>query len=301
MTTLPLGELAALCTAICWTLSSLAFTEAAKRMGSLALNLVRLVIAFAFLTLACFVRRGHVLPTDATPHAWAWLIPSGVVGFLVGDMCLFRAFLLIGPRLSMLIMSLVPPIAAVLGWVGLGEVLTPLDWAAMIVTLGGVAWVVLERTPPPEDEAAIVVKPARGYALAVVGALGQAGGLLLSKVGMGDYDAMAATQIRVMAGIASYVVLFFAIRFWGEVGKAIRHRTGMGFATLGAATGPFLGVTLSLVAIQHTQTGIAATIMSITPVMIIPFVMVIHKEKVSLRAAIGAVVAVGGVAILWLS
>lgn len=308
---IPYGELAALGTALCWTASSLAFTAAARRMGSLALNLIRLVIALAFLTLACAARRGMPLPTDASPRAWLWLSVSGVVGFVVGDMALFKAFLLIGPRLSMLVMSLVPPIAAVLGWVALGEVIQPFDWAAMVVTLAGVMWVVLEQSPRPEAPAGVRAAGeaagappearARGYALALMGAVGQAGGLVLSKVGMGGYDPVAATQIRVIAGVAAYAALFFALGFWGPVMKAARHRAGVGYAALGAAVGPFLGVTLSLVAIQNTQTGVAATIMSITPVLIIPFVILIHKERVSLRAALGALVAVGGVALLWLS
>jgi drug/metabolite transporter (DMT)-like permease len=301
---IPYGELAALGTALCWTASSLAFTVAAKRMGSLALNLVRLMLALGFLTLAGYARRGMLLPTDASLEAWVWLSISGVVGFVVGDMCLFRAFVEIGPRLSMLVMALVPPIAAVAGWLTLNEVLRPIDWLAMAVTLGGVAWVVLERAQTPrieEPEAGTGSRSARGYLLAFGGAVGQAGGLLLSKAGMKDYDPVAATQIRVIAGTLTYAALFVALGWWGHAVRAARDRRGLGFAALGAFAGPFLGVTLSLVAIQHTQTGVAATIMSITPVLIIPFVMVLHKERVSMRAALGALVAVGGVAILWLS
>jgi drug/metabolite transporter (DMT)-like permease len=297
---IPYGELAALATALCWTASSLAFTAAAKRLGSLALNLIRLLIALALLTLANAVQRGLPLPTDATPEAWAWLSVSAAAGLVIGDMALFRAFVLIGARLSMLIMALSPPMTAVLGWIALGEELDPLDWLAMAVTLGGVAWVVLERSPPPKEEAPSLEKPMRGYLFALLGAAGQSGGLVLSKVGMKDYDPVAATQIRVITGVAMYVVLFLALGWWGHVLRGLKHPSGMGYAALGAMAGPFLGITLSLVAIQRTQMGVAATIMSIVPVLIIPFVILINKEKVSARAALGAGVAVGGVALLWL-
>lgn len=297
---IPYGELAALGTALCWTASSLAFTAAAKRLGSLALNLIRLFIALGLLTLVNAIRRGLPLPLDATPEAWAWLSVSAAVGFVIGDMALFRAFLLIGARLSMLVMALSPPITAVLGWVALGEKLRPLDWLAMGVTLAGVGWVVLERSPSAKEEAPPLEMPIRGYLLALLGAFGQSGGMLLSKVGMKDYDAVAATQIRVIAAVALYAVLFLFLGWWGHVLRALKHTSGMGFAALGATAGPCLGVTLSLVAIQHAPMGVAATIMSIVPVLIIPFVIVIQKEKVSARAALGAGVAVGGVALLWL-
>jgi drug/metabolite transporter (DMT)-like permease len=297
---IPYGELAALATALCWTASSLAFTAAAKRLGSLALNLIRLLIALALLTLANAVQRGLPLPTDATPEAWAWLSVSAAAGLVIGDMALFRAFVLIGARLSMLIMALSPPMTAVLGWIALGERLDPLDWLAMAVTLAGVAWVVLERSSPPTEEAPSLEKPMRGYLFALLGAAGQSGGLVLSKVGMKDYDPVAATQIRVITGVAMYLVLFLALGWWGHVLRGLKHPSGMGYAALGAMAGPFLGITLSLVAIQRTQMGVAATIMSIVPVLIIPFVILINKEKVSARAALGAGVAVGGVALLWL-
>jgi drug/metabolite transporter (DMT)-like permease len=284
--------------------SSLAFTAAGRRIGSLSLNLIRLVLAIGFLTPFCWLRRGLPLPTDAGGEAWAWLSLSGVVGFVLGDLCLFRAFVTIGPRLSTLIMALVPPIAAALGWWWLGERLGRLDLLGMAVTLGGVVWVVLERRPGDRardaGSSAGARAPPGGLALALLGAVGQAVGLVLSKVGMKQYDPFAATQIRIFAGIACYALLFVAIRWWGRVIQGVRDRRGMVFATIGAMAGPFLGVSLSLVAVQRTETGVAATLMATTPVLIIPAIMVIHRERVSARAALGAAIAVGGVAVLWL-
>jgi drug/metabolite transporter (DMT)-like permease len=291
------GELAALGTACCWTVTALAFESAGKRVGSLPVNLIRLVLGLAFLSVFGAISRGLPLPTDASPQAWLWLSASGLVGFAFGDLCLFQALVVIGARLSILLMALVPPLTALLGWVVLGERLDVLEWLGMALTIGGVAWVVLER---PQTERGPRNVRLGGILLGIGGALGQAVGLVLSKYGMGRYDAFAATQIRVLAGLAGFAVVFFAIGGWGKVFAALRDRGAMARTGLGAFFGPFLGVSLSLVAVQYAATGVAATIMAIQPVLILAPAAMIQKERVSLRAILGAVVAVGGAALLFL-
>ena len=294
------GQLAALGTATCWAFSALAFDAAARRMGALTLNLIRLVIAFSFLTLAAWAMRGLPLPTDATPHAWAWLAVSGLVGFVFGDLCLFRAFVLIGARLSMLMMSLAPPLTAIIGWLVLGETLSGRDLVGMVLTVSGIAWAVLERNPPAADSAPEVRPSFTGLALAFGGALGQAAGLVLSKLGMGSYDAVAATQVRVLAGAAGFALLYFPLRWWPKVGAALRDRRALGFASIGAFFGPCVGVSLSLYAVRNTVAGVAASIMALTPVLIIPLVVLVRRERVGWGGILGAAVAVFGVVLLFL-
>jgi drug/metabolite transporter (DMT)-like permease len=292
------GELAALGTACCWTVTALAFESAGKRVGSLPVNLIRLVGGLAFLAAFGALRRGLPLPTDATPHAWLWLSASGLAGFTFGDLCLFRALVVLGARLSILLMALVPPLTALIGWAILGERLGTWDWLGMALTVAGVAWVTLERREDPVGRAA---RPSRsGILLGLGGALGQAVGLVLSKLGMGAYDAFAATQIRVLAGIAGFVVVFFVVGWWPRVGAALRDRGAMARVGLGAFFGPFLGVSLSLLAVQHAAAGVAATIMAIQPVLILAPAALLGHERISLRAAAGAVLAVGGAALLFL-
>ena len=298
MFTAHLGELAALGTAGCWTVTAMAFESAGRRVGSLSVNLIRLVLAFVFISLFCLATRGRLLPDDATPHAWLWLSVSGLVGFSIGDLCLFRAFVLVGARTSMLIMALVPPITALLGWVLLGEKLTGLDWTGMAITLCGVAWVVMERQKKKDGVRTSL--PTSGILLAFLGAVGQAVGLVLSKLGMGDYNPFAATQIRIVAGIAGFVILFSIVGWWPRVTSALKDRGAFARINLGAFFGPFLGVSLSLAAVQYTKTGVASTIMSIVPVLIIPPAILIFKERVGLRAVLGSALAVTGVALLFL-
>lgn len=269
-------------------------------MGSLTLNLVRLVIAFLLITIICFVRRGTLFPFDASLRTWGWLIASGFVGYVFGDICLFRAFVLIGPRLSMLIMALAPPMTALLGFFLLNERISSLGLIGMIITTLGVVWVVRERPESKSSNAETMDKDSlkQGVLLGLGGAVGQAGGIVLSKVGMGDFDPIASGQIRILAGIFGFSAVFSAIGWWKNVPAAIADKTAMKYASMGAFIGPLCGVSLSLFAVQHTETGIAATIMSTTPVLIIPILILSGQERVSARAGMGALVAVIGVAML---
>jgi drug/metabolite transporter (DMT)-like permease len=303
------GELAALGTAGCWVASSLAFEAAGRRVGSLTVNLIRLVMAIALGALAGGVLRGLPLPTDATPRAWLWLSISGLVGFTFGDLFLFRAFVVLGARLSSLMMALVPPLTAIIGWALLGEVLAGRELAGMALTVGGVVWALLERMrrtggrtagrpgglAPPAPPAPTFA----GVALGLGGALGQACGLVLSKLGMGGYDPFAATQIRVLAGTAGYAALFTVLGRWARVARALAARRAMAHTAAGAFFGPFLGVSLSLLAVQHTLTGVAASIMATTPVLIIPVVVLLGRERVGPGGWLGAALAVAGVALLF--
>ncbi len=298
------GEIAGILTAIFWTVTSLAFESAGKRVGSLAVNLIRLVIAFFFIGFYSWAVRGFFFPTDATFFQWKWLALSGLIGFVIGDLLLFQAFVVVGARISMLMMALAPPFTALIGWMMLGEVLSAQNFLGMAVTLTGIIIVVLKRETISQNGKNIKrLKSSysvQGILLALGGALGQAAGLVISKKGMGDYDAFSSTQIRVLTGIIGFSVLFFFINRWPRVQAALRNIPAMKRITLGAFFGPFLGVSFSLLAVQHTKAGIAATLMAISPVLIIPPAVILFKEKVNWKEILGAVITVGGVALFFL-
>ena len=298
------GEFAALLTAIFWTITALAFEAASRKIGSMVVNLLRLAIGFCFLTLFVYFYRGALLPLDATPRAWFYLSLSGLIGFVFGDLCLFQAFVIVGARISMLLMALAPPITALIGWLILGETLSWKSWIGMILTISGIALVVLKRHTTAESNGGFrKVKfnyPVWGILLGLGGAVGQAAGLVLSKFGMKGYDTFASTQIRVIAGIIGFSVLFTMMGFWKHAYRALDKRKPMLQLSLGAFFGPFLGVSFSLIAIKYADTGIASTIMAIVPVLIIPPSMLLYKEKVTVKELTGAVIAVSGVAMFFL-
>lgn len=293
-----LGELFALATAGCWVVTAMSFEAAGKRVGSLAVNLIRLYIGFACLVAFCGITRGLPLPLDAPPHQWFWLSLSGIVGLALGDLFLFRALVILGARISMLIMALVPLLTTLLGWLVLKETMTAMSLLGMALTVTGIALVILQRNPG--EMTFKTSQPIAGLLFALGGALGQAGGLILSKYGMGSYNAFASTQIRQIAGLVTLSVLYLFLKAWPRIWPALKNGRAMATLSLGSFFGPFLGVSFSLLALQNTNAGVASTIMAIGPVLIIPPAIILFKEKITAKEVLGAVLAVAGVAILFL-
>ncbi|MGD0653826.1 MAG: DMT family transporter [Thermoguttaceae bacterium] len=297
MDTSQLGELAAIGTAFLWTLSALAWTSAGKDMGALAMSFIRLMVTCVFLSIYGQIFLGSALPLNADGQTWLLLATSGFFGFFIADLCLFKAFLLIGPRVSLLIQSLTPPLSAIMAWIFLGDKLLLKDWIGMAITLSGVVWVILERPETPEEHRRRR-HIARGVFLAVVAAVSGAVGLVFSKKGIGNYDAAVATYIRVIGALAGYVVLLTLVWRWPVVLRAVRLRRAMGILMFGSFVGPFLGVILCMVSLRYCHAGVVSTIINTMPVLILPFIIVLYHEKVSLRAGGGAVLSVLGVAML---
>lgn len=290
------GEFAALATAICWTFTSMAFESAGKKVGSLQVNLIRLVIAFFFLGALSYFVNGSFFPLGASLDAWSWLLLSGVAGFLIGDLLLFQAFVVIGSRMVMVIMTTAPIFATFMSQIILGETLSPMAFAGMFVTILGIIFVLSGKK---KKEDSTVRK--QGVLLALGGSFGQALGLVLSKYGMKNYSAISSTQIRVIAGILGFSILFTVLKRWNLIFKSLSNTPAMKRITTGAFFGPFMGVTLSLVAIQYTKTGIAATLMATTPIMILIPTRILFKEKIGVREVLGAVTAFAGVALIFLN
>jgi drug/metabolite transporter (DMT)-like permease len=290
----PTGEIAALATALCWSATGLFFAEAARRVGALRVNLLRLPLALALLSLALAATGDSFASLDRTRTAY--LATSGFVGLVIGDLALFEAMRRIGPRLAFVIMSLAPISASVAGLLLLHERPGSLALLGIGVTLGGVVWVVGE----PRDGEARRTHEATGVALALVGAVCQGLGLVLAKVGMaGEVPALTATWVRMGTATAViWVLTAITGRVRGLAVAGATRRAGLAIAA-GAFFGPFLGVWLSLVAARLTDVGIAATIMATTPVLVIPILMVTERYRPTARALIGTVVTVGGVALLF--
>ncbi len=293
-----LGEMAAMGTAICWSFSSVLFAVASKRVGPLVINLLRLPLAIFLLFTTYFLLKGDF------SIAWqsaVYLALSGIIGLAIGDTFLFNSMVMVGARLSMLLLSLSPPITALLAYVFLGEVLGYWDVLGILVTLVGVIWVVLER---PEKNPVIQKQLMwKGVVLGLLSAVAQSVGLLWAKMGLvASVDPLYGTLIRMSsAAIILWPLSFLLKRVKNPVKLIQADTTALKFLLAGVVMGPFLGVWLSLVAVKYTNTGIAATIMSVVPVTMIPLSIKFEKEKPTVRSVLGAVVAIAGIAILFLS
>ncbi|MFH2141475.1 MAG: DMT family transporter [Bacteroidota bacterium] len=291
------GESAALITAFCWTLTASFFESAGKKVGSLSVNIIRLWFAVIIYFVFLWIYRGSPFPDDAGQHQWIWLSLSGLAGFVIGDLFLFQSFVILGARISLLIMALVPPFTAILGRLFLNEILDVKSIIAMTMTLSGIALVILNKKRGEKIKSRV---PLYGFLIALIGALGQAGGLVLSKYGMNGYDAFASSQIRIFTGAVGFLILISIVRKWKNVIATFGNSSAIKDISLGTIFGPFLGVSFSLIALKYTEAGIAATIMAITPVLIIPLVIFKNKEKVNIKEIIGSVIAVIGVALLFM-
>ena len=300
-----LGEFAALATSVLFTFTAVCFEFSAKRIGSLALNILRLAAALVIFAVFGLVMRGELLPLGAGSRIWIWLTLSGLVGFVFGDLFLFQSYIDIGARLSQVIYSSAPLITALIGFFALGERVAPLGVAGMLLVVAGIVVVVADGG---QASAAARVRPAvpaarrlRGILFALLGALGQAGGFVLSKIGAPEYDPFAATQIRVVAGLAGFLVVAAVWRRAAEPFRAFKDAKAVGVLSIGAVFGPFLGVSLGLYAVQRANAGVVAALMSLPPIFILAPAILIQKERVKVREAAGAVMAVVGSALLFAS
>jgi drug/metabolite transporter (DMT)-like permease len=292
-----LGEFAAMGTALCWSFGSILFTISSRRLGHNAVNRLRLVVALFLLMTAHFITFGRFFPIAANQQQWFWFGLSGIIGFALGDMLLFRAFVLLGARISMLLMALVPVFGTFIAWLFLGEILTLSQLLAITVVISGIVWVVAERQNNEHQRKHYVI----GILCGIGGAMGQALGLILSKKGLADnYSALSGNIIRVFVA-ACLLWLITLVR--GKIPQTLvklSDRKGTAAMIGGAFFGPFLGVWLSLVAVQNTYVGIASTLIALPPIFLIPLSHWIFKEKISVGAILGTFLAVIGVALIFL-
>ena len=284
------GELAALATAVCWSFTAILISYSGRRVGSEVVNRSRLLFAFLFLLVAHRALEGVFFPSGVEPFRWGWLAVSSVLGLVLGDAFLFQAYVLIGPRLAMLLMSTVPIFSVLFGWLLFGEAVTGLELAGIALAVAGIGWVVTEGQTDPRLADRRVYR--RGLLFGLLGALGQVANLVTARYALvDDFPALSATLIRIVIG-AVIVWAMAAVR--GQAGHTIRQlgdRRALRAIVAASLVGPFLGIWLSLIAVQNARLGIASTLMALPPVILIPLEFALFRHRVSPRGLAGTVVA----------
>ena len=288
-----IGELISIGVAFSWTATALLSEFGSKRLGNLTLNVLRMALALVFSLVLFGVVTGNPLPAGASPEAAGWMLLSGLVGYVIGDFCLFQCYIIIGSRYGQLFMTLAPLAAALMAWVTLGQQMTQMSIVAMLVTL---------------------FVPLNGVLFAIGAAICQGVGLVLSKIGMDHYEAamlaeagvpewlvpFSANFYRCIAGIIGFSCLLWFRNGMAPLREAIHDKKGLSVATATTIFGPFVGVGFSLMAVQYTAAGIASTLMAMTPIIILlPSYWLFH-EKITWRAILGAVISVVGVSLFFL-
>ena len=301
-----LGELISIGVAFSWTATALLSEYGSKRLGNLTLNVLRLSLAMLFSMLLFWAVQGSPLPAGGTMEAYGWMLLSGLVGYVVGDFCLFQCYIIIGSRYGQLFMTLAPLAAALTAWVSLGQQMTAMSIVAMLLTLLGIAISVLGRG---EHHRVSLKLPLNGVLFAVGAAVCQGVGLVLSKIGMDHYEAEAipdwlvpfsANFFRCVAGVAGFTLLLYVREGFSPLREALADRKGMTVATATTIFGPFVGVGFSLMAVQYTSAGIASTLMALTPIIIILPSWWLFRQPITWKAVVGAVISCVGVSLFFM-
>ena len=302
-----IGELISIGVAFSWTATALLSEFGSKRLGNLTLNVLRMALTLLFSLVLFVAVTGELLPAGASSEAAGWMLLSGLVGYVIGDYCLFQCYIIIGSRDGQLFMTLAPLSAALMAWIMLGQQMTQMSIVAMLVTLLGIGISVLGRG---EHHKVSLKLPLNGVLFAIGAAVCQGVGLVLSKIGMDHYEAVAnmpdwlvpfsANFYRCVAGIVGFSLLLCFRHEMGLFREALHDRKGLSVATATTIFGPFVGVGFSLMAVQYTAAGIASTLMAMTPIIILlPSYWLFH-EKITWRAVLGAVISVFGVSLFFL-
>jgi len=299
-----IGESAAVTTSLFWTVSSIYFTSASKRIGWLGVNAYRTIMAIGLLAVTHLALLGTLIPNASGPQ-WFWMGLSGVVGLGIGDSGLFAAYITIGPRRSLLVYSLSPAFAAVSAYLMLGELIGGLAIAGIVITVIGIVIVIFEAEERSGETRISRRKRSAGVIFGLVAAMGQGVGLALSKKGIDlspvALNPLSAALIRLLLGAAFIWALAL---FSGKLTPTVQAAGNVGAmktTVVASILGPYLGVTLSMVAVTFTETGVAQTLLSLMPVMIIPVLWVSQRQRTSWRSIVGAIIAIVGVTIIFLS
>ena len=290
------GEVAALGAAFIWAAASIVYTGVGRQLSPLVLNLVKGLIAIALL-LITLVFLGKLLPSVSLMPVLLLLL-SGVIGIGIGDTAYFAALNSLGARRALVLESLSPPLGAFLALVFLQEQLAPLAWLGIGLTIAGVTWVVMERSPQPNGT--LTHPPLRGIIAGLVAAAGQAIGAVLSRAALAgtDVDPLWSTLIRLLAGILMLLIWFSAQKHPIQKLAPLRSRRLWGIVIMAAFASTYLGIWLQQIALKYAPTGIAQSLSATSPLFVIPFAIA-TGEKVSLRAVFGAAIALAGVWLLF--
>lgn len=289
------GEAAALGAAFFWAVATILYRRLGIGISPLLLNLLKGVVA-TILIFATLALRGRLqIPMDVM--ALTWLFLSGAIGIGCGDTAFFASLNNMGERRSILIVeTLAPPLATLMAMAALREFLPPLGFLGILITLTGVAWVLAERVRGEEH---LRTRLHSGILLGLIAALCQALGSVFSRAAFlhSDITPMWSTLIRLIGGTL-FLVVMIPLRGQSFFPKALASPKAWGSILFATFVGTYLGILFQQVSLKYTSAGISQTLLGTSALFILPFV-ILRGEKVTLRAALGAAVALCGVGILF--
>lgn len=221
-----------------------------------------------------------------------YLSLSGIIGLALGDLFLFKSFLILGPQLTMLIFTSSPLITLFLSIAFLKERISIINFFGIVLVLIGISIALLDK----RNEKKIIIK---GFVFATLGALMQAIGLILAKKGLSSgIDTMLASFLRLLPAFMFTLIFLPFIKIKNSQELISNKLKGEIFLFSGSIIGPFLGVWFSQIAIKYANTGIAATLLSLSPIFLIPLDCFFEKEKIGFLRVLGTILAISGIYII---
>ncbi len=295
-----IGEIAGLLTSLFFAINAVIITKAGQQVGSVISNRTRVAFALLFLVTLNLILYRQPLPVGAESQRWMWLSLSGIVGLALGDAFLFQSYLMVGPRLGMLLLSLSTIFSALEAWLLFGESLRLGQIVGIALTLAGIIWVILEQGNG--NKSAIRLSIA-GILFGILAALGQATGLVFSKQGMlGNFSPISGNVIRMLAAVLALWLMTLLQRQGGKTIQALQNNpSAFKLLALAALVGPVIGVSLSLLAVQNSPVGVASVLTSLSPIFMLPISHFFSNEKLEWQAVAGTILAMIGVSILFLT
>jgi drug/metabolite transporter (DMT)-like permease len=293
--------------AIIFSWTSIFFTAAGQRLGVTTVNLLRLPCGTFCLAVTHYALTGRLVPAGLDVSAAFWIGLSGVVGLAIGDSALFRSFTMIGPRRGMMMMAAAPAFTVVTAWILLGERLDGQALLGVATVIGGI----LLATVGKDEGGGRFRRPApallrRGLLLALVAAAGQGLGSAFAKLGMTTeatavgIDPLGATLGRMFWAFVAYWVVVLPRRNLLQLLAPLRDRRGTAALVVAILMGPFVSVWISLVAIKHTEAGVAQVLLGTVPIFVVLPAWLVYRDRPSPLSLVGVVVAVAGGALLFL-
>ncbi|MFY8274184.1 DMT family transporter [Pseudoalteromonas sp. SSDWG2] len=290
-----LGEIAAISAAIVWACSTMLYKTFSHHLTPMQLNVSKGLLASAMMVAAIIVTQDTHMPTHWV--SWGWLIAGGIIGIAIGDSAYFGALRNIGPARTLVIESLAPALAGILNIILLGHFLSLFAWLGIIVTSVGVVIAISpQQSLQPIDKRHYFI----GVSLALVAALCQATGMVMSKGAMNteSMSSLWAALIRLVSGTLS-VALVVAVIKHSDLYQAIRLKgiSNKHWLLVAVFFGTFIGLWLQLASVKYTDPAIAQTIFATAP-LIVMTIGFFKREPISTRMILGGILALAGVGIL---
>ena len=288
-----IGETAALAAALLWALSSVVYSRLGLKIAPLQLNLYKGIIAIAFILITLLIQGAAF--TNISASTVVLLVFSGVVGIGLGDTAYFSALNSLGARRTLLLETSSPPMGALLALIFIDEQLSTGAWCGILLTILGIAWVISERNPTND-----ISVSRQGIIWGLLAAIAQATGAVISRFALiqSDISPLESTLIRLIGGTVIVIGLLFVPQAKQANIKWQLSWRSLGIIAIAAFGSTYLGIWLQQTSLKFAPTGIAQTFLATSPLFILPIVA-LQGEKISLRAILGVVISLAGIALIF--